>query len=204
MSDLFCAATVLFARHGDAEFVERTFSDEGGSLTAAGRKQAATLGDALRGRRVARVWCSDSSRAVQTAEIAAARLGVDVVARKALREVDVGELDGTPFDRDRLREVTALWAAGDLTAAFPGGESAAQVAGRLAAELGEIADLHRGETVLVVGHETMGCAGISALAGNLSPPYGERLCRLDHGETVEFLVDADGVRVDRWGDLTTG
>ena len=50
-------------------------TDDGGSLSAAGRGQARALGERLRGERIARVWCSPLSRAVQTAEIAAGVLG---------------------------------------------------------------------------------------------------------------------------------
>ncbi|MGH3414546.1 MAG: histidine phosphatase family protein [Marmoricola sp.] len=200
MSDLFCAATVVFARHADAEYVDRCFSDEGGTLTTAGREQAVALADALATRRVAKVCCSDSSRAVQTAQIAAGRLGVTLMARKALREIHIGDLLGTPFDVARLREVTDHWAEGDLAATFPGGESGVDVVDRYRDQLGEIADQHRGETVLVVGHESAACVALSAIADNVHPPYGDDLRHLRNGETVELMIDADGVRLLRWGE----
>ncbi len=77
-SQLHCPATFVVARHAEAEFVETWFSDEGGSLTSTGRAQARRLGESLAGRRIAGVWTSDASRAVQTGEIAAAVLGVRV------------------------------------------------------------------------------------------------------------------------------
>jgi broad specificity phosphatase PhoE len=82
----------VVARHATAAFEETWFSDEGGTLTLEGRRQAAALADALAGKRVAHIWCSDSARCVQTAEIVAARIGVGVTTRKALREVRVGKL----------------------------------------------------------------------------------------------------------------
>jgi broad specificity phosphatase PhoE len=197
VSDLFCAATVLFARHADAEYVESWFSDEGGTLTALGRKQATELGRGLADRRIARVWTSDTSRAVQTAELAAAELGVGVVVRKALREIRIGDLLGQDFDVDRIRQVTDRWAAGDPDARFPGGESGSEVVERYRAQLGAIADEHRGETVLVVGHESAACAALPALC--LAPPYDEGLRRLGNGETAELEGDADGWRLVRWG-----
>lgn len=200
MSDLFCAATLVFARHADAEYVEDWFSDEGGTLTVLGRKQALALGESLSGQRVSRVWSSDASRAVQTAELAAAALGVGVITRKALREIGIGDLLGTRFDVGVLHEVTDRWATGDLGAGFPGGETGAQVVARHQAVLGEITDQHRGETVLVVGHESAACVALAALADNLRPPYGESIRHLRNGETVEMMVDADGYRLVRWGD----
>ncbi len=43
MSDLFCAATVIVARHGDAEYDTDLASDDGGSLTLRGRDQCRQL-----------------------------------------------------------------------------------------------------------------------------------------------------------------
>jgi broad specificity phosphatase PhoE len=200
VGDLFCAATLVFARHADAAYVESWFSDEGGTLTREGRSQAASLGEGLSTQRIARVWCSDSSRAVQTAEIAAARLGVGVVTRKALREIRIGDLLGKPFDVEQIRAVTDRWADGDLAAAFPGGESGQDVVARYREQLSEIADEHRGESVLVIGHESAACTSIPALAGNVRAPYPAALRRLPNGHTAELLVDADGWRLARWGD----
>lgn len=201
MSDLFCAATVLLARHADTEYVESWFSDEGGTLTSLGRKQAVELGRSVADRRVARVWCSDTSRAVQTAELAAGELGVGVAVRKSLREIGIGDLLGEAFDVTRIREVTDRWADGDLSARFPGGDSGADVVERYRAQLGAIADEHRGETVLVVAHESAACVAARALAGNVKVPAPPELRRLQNGELVELELDADGGRLVRWGDL---
>jgi 2,3-bisphosphoglycerate-dependent phosphoglycerate mutase len=191
VSDLFCAATLVVARPGDAEYVDRGFSDEGGTLTAAGRAQAAALGASLAGRRIARVWCSDTSRAVQTAEVAAGVLGVGVVCRRGLREVDFGALLGRPLDSAAVGALTDRWDEGDLDAGFPGGESGRDVVGRYRDELAAITDEHRGETVLVVGHETAMCTAIPVLATNVRPPYHEARGQLRDGDPVELLIDAD-------------
>ena len=191
MGDLFCAATLLVARHGDADYAETWFSDEGGWLTAEGREQSRALAAGLAGRRVARVWASDTSRAVQTAELVAHDLGVTgdqpVIAHKALREVFIGDLIGQPFDVRALQAVTDRWFAGDLAARFPGGESGADVVARYADVLGAIADQHRGETVLVVGHQL-------ATAVTIWSRTGERRM-LDNGAWLEIAVDADDWRL---------
>jgi probable phosphoglycerate mutase len=199
VSDLHCPATLVVARHAKAAFVEDFFSDEGGSLTSAGRAQAAELAASLRGRRVAAVWCSDTSRAVQTAEIVAARLGVAVTARKALREVYVGTLLGQPFDIERLEQVCTQWYDGSLDARFEEGECGDDVVQRYAGELSEIADLHRGETVLVVGHQLALGIVVPSLARNLDATWA-RANELSNTETVELEHDADGWVLRRWGD----
>src|SRR4051794_18430591 len=49
-------ATILVARHADAEYETQHWADEGGSLTQQGRDQAVALGKALVRREVAHVW----------------------------------------------------------------------------------------------------------------------------------------------------
>jgi broad specificity phosphatase PhoE len=201
MSDLMCAARLVVARHGDASYVESYFSDEGGSLTTEGRAQALALATALAGERVAHVWTTDTSRAVQTAEIAAARLGVGVTVTPRLREVGIGDLLGRPFSIEQIHAVTCAWFDGDLDRAFAGGESGRDVVARYAETLAHVADLHRGETVLVVGHQTAIGIALPSLAGNVSPVYAEHHL-LDNGASAELLVDADRWQLVRWGDQT--
>ncbi len=197
VSDLHCPATLVVARHAKAAFVEDFFSDEGGSLTSIGREQARALADSLAGRRVAAVWCSDASRAVQTAEIVATRLGVGVTARKSLREVFIGELLGEPFDYGRIESVRDQWYAGSLEVSFESGESGADVVARHRNQFEEIADLHRGEQVLVVGHQTALGLVVPTLTGVSFDWVREN--HLDNAESVELEHDAEGWVVRRWG-----
>jgi probable phosphoglycerate mutase len=198
VSDLHCPATLVVARHAKAAFVEDWFSDEGGSLTSEGRVQAGELADSLRGRRIAAVWCSDASRAVQTAEIAAARLGVAVTARKSLREVFIGALMDEPFDYGRIEDVCEQWYAGSLDVRFEAGESGTEVVARHRAQLEEIADLYRGETVLVVGHQTALGIVVPTLVSGLSIAWA-RSNELANTESIELENDADGWALRRWG-----
>ena len=202
MSDLFCAARIIYARHARAEYVETWFSDEGGSLTREGRAQAAALAHSLTGQRISHIWSSDTARAVQTAEIVAAALGLGVTTRKGLREIGIGSLMGAPFDEGRLVKVTDRWEEGDLDVAFPGGESGHDVVRRYRAALEEIADLHRGETVLVIGHESVACAALPEIATGVPRPRPAETRELRNGERVELEVDADGWVIRRWGQLS--
>lgn len=199
VSSLMCPATLLVARHGDAEYVDTVFSDEGGTLTHEGRAQARTLGEGLADRRIAHVWCSDVARAVQTAEVVAGILGVGVTTRKALREIRVRDLMGQPFSVDAICAVTDKWFHGDLSAAFPGGESGADVVARYADTLAEIADIHRGETVLVVAHQTASCIALPSLARNVTPSHADRH-RLDNGQYAELVIDSDDWALTAWGE----
>jgi 2,3-bisphosphoglycerate-dependent phosphoglycerate mutase len=196
VSDLFCAATVIVARHAETEYdVPDIASDDGGSLTIAGREQARALAAALRSRRVAAVWCSDMARAVQTAEIAAAVLAVPVRVRPGLREFGVGEFAGRPLAD--LHEVYATWLSGDLSGGCPGAETGEDVVRRMRDELESLADQHRGETVLVVSHGGAMGVALPRLAGNVPGDFGVDK-EMDNCGTCELEVDADGWVLRSW------
>lgn len=147
------SARILLARHGLADYESELVTDDGGSLSDEGRAQARGLAEALRGEGISRVWCSPLSRAVQTAEIAAASLGVDVVVREGLREYGVGALAGTDADESAaLGPVFEAWLHGDDTATIPGAEAIIDIVARVTRVLDEVADRHPDEAALVVSH----------------------------------------------------
>lgn len=197
MADLQCAARVLVARHGEAAYESELLSDAGGWLTPLGRAQARELADSLRGQRVARVWTSDMARAVQTGEIVAGVLGVDVVVRAGLREFGVGAAAGTTGVPDPFAATFAAWLDGDLTARIPGGESGDEVVSRYRTVLDEVADSHRGEAVLVVSHGGVMCLALSVLAANLSVSHSRDLPMPNCG-VVAMEADADGWVARSW------
>jgi probable phosphoglycerate mutase len=188
---------VFVARHGEADYESELLSDAGGWLTPLGREQARLLADSLAGERIARVWTSDMARAVQTGEIAAARFGVDVVVRTGLREFGVGDAAGTTGVPDPFAPTFASWLDGDLTARIPGAESGHDVVGRYQAVLDEIADSHRGESVLVVSHGGVMCMALSALARNLTLSHSRDL-PMPNGGVVAVEADADGWVARSW------
>lgn len=202
MSDLFCAANILVARHGEATYDEVGIaSDDGGWLTDIGRKQAASLAHELVGRRVAAIWCSDMARAVQTAEIAAAVLGVSVRVRTGLREASVGSLAGKHVPLSAFDDVFRRWLAGDLEASAPDAESGADVVRRMTVELKSMADEFRGETVLVVSHGAAISLTLPRLAGNVPPDYA-RGRPIANCSTCELAADADGWVLSTWAGAT--
>lgn len=194
MTALQCATTFVIARHAEAEYETSEWDDEGGSLTLRGRRQAAGLAESLRTQRVAHVWTSTLARAVQTAEITAAALGVGVTTRTGLREFSSGDLAGTNRDLDPFLETYARWLEGELDVRLPGGETGREVVDRFGAVLQEAADLHPGETVLVVSHG--GAIGVGV--PNVARMEAQRQ-QLDNCDTVEMLADADAWVCTRWG-----
>jgi probable phosphoglycerate mutase len=198
VSSLQCPARVLLARHGDAEYESDLCGDDGGSLSREGRRQARELAERLRGERIARIWTSPLSRAVQTAEIVAAVLGVDdVVVRQDLREYGVGAIAGTDADEAAvIGPVFRAWAAGDDDAVIEGGDRVADIVARVRTVLHEIADEHPGEAVLVVSHGGVALAAVPELVGL---PRDDGLGRvLPHCGLVRLEADADGWRLLSW------
>jgi probable phosphoglycerate mutase len=203
MGDLQCAARILVARHGAADYESELLSDAGGWLSPAGRQQSRDLADQLAGDRIARVWTSDMSRAVQTGEIVAARLDVDVIVRTGLREFGVGDAAGTTGDPDPFAATFAAWLDGDLTARIPGGESGLEVVARYEAVLDEVADAHRGESVLVVSHGGVMCLVLPLLARNLAPDHTREL-PLPNCGMVALEADDDGWVARSWAGRALG
>lgn len=197
MSDLQCAARVFVARHGEAEYESELLSDAGGSLTDLGRSQAAGLAESLATERLAHVFTSSMSRAVQTAEIVAARLGVGVTVRDGLREFGVGSYAGQPSDPDPFGSVFGDWIEGHLETPIPGGEAGAEVVQRMRGVLEAAADRFRGEAVLVVSHGGAMCTAIPNLARNVERhlPLSRPLANCD---VVELAIDADGWSARSW------
>ena len=197
MSDLQCPARLFVARHGEAAYESELLSDAGGWLTPLGREQARGLAESMTGERISRVWTSDMARAVQTGEIVAARLGVDVMVRTGLREFGVGDAAGTTGAPDPFAETFAMWLDGNLRARIPGAESGADVVARYGAVLDEIADSHRGESVLVISHGGVMCMALSALALNLALSDSRDL-PLGNCDVVAIDADADGWVARSW------
>jgi probable phosphoglycerate mutase len=197
MGDLQCAARIFVVRHGAADYESELLSDAGGWLSPLGRQQSRELAGQVEGERISRVWTSDLSRAVQTGEIVAARTGVDVTVRTGLREFGVGDAAGTTGDPDPFASTFAAWLGGDLSARIPGGESGLEVVARYEAVLEEVADAHRGESVLVVSHGGVMSMVLPLLARNLAPDHTRGLLLPNCG-VVALEADADGWVARSW------
>jgi 2,3-bisphosphoglycerate-dependent phosphoglycerate mutase len=192
VSDVHCPARIIVARHGEAEYETPEMNATGGSLTTLGRQQARDLGERLRPERVAAVVCSELSRAVQTAEIAAGVLGLPVRVRERLQEYPAGDFLGRPYEHGFFDAMVTSWLAGDLAAGVPGGETGRATADRVLGVLEDLADQFRGETVLVVSHGGV----ILALWGAIAPgsPMAPGNDLVLNGSTYVFENDADGWR----------
>ncbi|SDO67567.1 probable phosphoglycerate mutase [Pedococcus dokdonensis] len=202
MSDLQCAATLLIARHGDAEYGHPSvLSDEGGWLSAKGIDQTLTLAQSLADRRVAAVRTSVLGRAVQSGAVAAEVLGVNAEAVEGLEEFSVGALAGRPHDDPELQSIFMAWVHGDLRRRIPGGVNGEEVLGAYREALQSIADQFRGETVLVFSHGGVMSFVLPRIAGNLRDDLAAAKF-LPNCAVAEVAVDGDGFEVRSWPGST--
>ena len=133
---------ILLARHGETDWnvpPVRVMGSVDIPLNARGREQALQLAEEADG--VAALYSSPLARARETAEIVGARLGLEPVLDERLAESHRGAWEGrllTDIERDEPEAWTAWRAAGDGFR-FPGGESLAEHAERVAAAVEAIA-----------------------------------------------------------------
>ena len=171
------ALTLLLVRHGQSEWNAAGLMQgqtQHVGLTALGHAQAAAAADALAVIRPGALITSDLRRAVQTAEHCARATGLPFTTSAALREQGYGVLEGRPS-----RE---LWDVVDWTDphwAADGGESLAQLYGRVEAFLRELAASPPAGVVALVTHGDTIRAAQAVVAGGgpaalppVTPPNG--------------------------------
>jgi len=182
--------TIVLVRHGETDWNrDRRFQGHADiPLNAAGLDQVRELGERLAGESFSIVYTSPLRRASESAELLAARLGVEVRPSPALKEVDVGAWSGLTVHEveDRFPERFARWVEW-RSAGWSDGETYEQLGRRVVRGLREIAEKHEGERVLAVTH---GGPIRSAAAAALRVPLHEVRDRLGS------VANAAVVRID--------
>ena len=197
MSDIQCAARFLVVRHAEAAYPDP--DPVGGpdlGLTAKGRSQAHALAAQLAGERVAAVFTSTMGRSEQTAQIVADELGLASEELPGVQESAVNE-DEAAEDQAAVDAVFESWVNGDLAAAYPGGESGADLVARFGSAIEEVADSYRGETVVVISHGGVMAVAIPRLAGRATPALLAARW-MPHCAIARVEVDADGWTLQHW------
>lgn len=155
------ATQLVFETHAISEDNEQGIATgwRDGRLSAPGRMLAVELGARRRDDGIECVFTSDLGRAVETARIAFADLGVPILADWRLRECDYGRLNGhAAVDVHRDRRAY-------LDAPYPGGESWRQAVTRVGRFLPDLGLRWDGARVLVIGHRATHMAFDHLLAG---------------------------------------
>ena len=189
--------TLELLRHGETPLTpDKRFSGSGGTdpeLSAAGRRQALAVADALAKRgTIQAIVSSPLRRCQETAAAVADRTGLEVRIDEGMRETDFGAWEGLTFAEVRECFPDDLEAWLDSTEVQPtgGGESFATVARRVAVARDKLLARYAGKTVLVVTHVTPVKTLVRLALG--APP--EALFRMELSSASLSSVDyyADG------------
>jgi ribonuclease H / adenosylcobalamin/alpha-ribazole phosphatase len=151
---------LVFLRHGETRHTaDRKFSGPGGddpSLIDKGVEQARRAARAISELGGVDVLVSSPMRrTLETAEVVASSLGMEIEIEPGFRESAFGQWDGLTLAEveQRWPRELAAW-MGSVTARPPGGEAVADVQRRVEAALLSTLETYPGKTVVVVSHVT--------------------------------------------------
>ena len=150
------SARLCMVRHGETEWnaARRVQGQLDLPLSGVGHEQARCVSEALPEGRFAALYASDLVRARQTAEPAAARLGLEPRLEPGLRERHYGAFQSLTFAEVQatLPEGYARYMARDPEFDMDSGESLRDFSTRAVGCLVAIAGRHDGEEILVFTH----------------------------------------------------
>jgi probable phosphoglycerate mutase len=148
------------------------------------------------------LYASAYPRAIETAEILAPVLGLDVKVEPGFGEHDPGpECDGLTFEEFVRRHGRPDWESDPHAVTFPGGETVATFQHRVGAALRATVDQHTGSTVVVACHGGVIDAVIRA-ALRTSPTGVFELQTRNASLTELTLVGPGRWRLERYNDAS--
>lgn len=201
---------LYFVRHGESEAnLLHEFSNRGVKhpLTAAGREQARQLASRLKDIEVTHIFASPILRAVQTAEIVADELGLSYQVVDALREYDVGILEGRSdaASWQRYYEINDAWLVRhEWDARIEQGESFLDIRQRFVPFIEQII---RGEgplaksSIVLVGHGGTYRCMLPLVLGNIDFPF-VLTHGMGHADMVVAELTVNGLTCLAWGELS--
>jgi broad specificity phosphatase PhoE len=151
---------IILVRHGHVEGIsaERFRGRADLALTAEGRRQAEATARRIEASWIpAALYASPLSRCLTTAEAIGRPFGLTPAPLPDLMDIDYGDWQGlTPDEVGRKwPEALDTWYRAPDWAAIPGGESLQDVLARAVMALRDVIGRHPGETVVLVGHDSI-------------------------------------------------
>jgi len=160
------------------------------SLTPKGVLQAQQTASYFVGKDIHQIYSSPLKRALETAEIIASKINLDVIVMENLRETDVGDLENQPPSAETWaihRKVMRDWFNGKHETSFPGGEDYFTLWGRLQAGLVQILAGKTNQNIIVVGHGGMLYSAIQSLCPEIDLDW------LRHAESHNCSITKLGI-----------
>lgn len=200
--------TLFVVRHGqttlNAQGRFRGRADP--SLDSTGREQAQQAARQLASAQPEAVHTSPLRRAVETAQIIAGEVGLEVSTLTDLIDIDCGSWEGlTPEQAAASHpEAYQTFRSDPLNATLPGGEAVKAVQTRALDAIRALADAHPSGTIVTVTHEMPIRLILAAILGrsgdeiwNFNVPTGSinRIETSDHGYRLTRYPGASGSRL---------
>ncbi len=197
---------IYFVRHGESQANRlHEISNRGlkHPLTEAGRQQARDLAGKLQGEAIAHIYSSPVLRAIETTVIVAHALGIEYDVTEALREFDVGFLEGRA-DEEAWRAWQGLfddWTkAGRREQRIEGGESLDQVQGRLVSFVDGLIQQY-GRTsanLLCVAHGGLYSVALPAVITNVDRALIAQHHGFDYASVIVSELQPEGLVAIEW------
>ncbi|HTW68764.1 MAG TPA: histidine phosphatase family protein [Acetobacteraceae bacterium] len=151
---------IVLVRHGHVEGIDppRFRGQTDLPLTVRGIQQAEKTRDLLAALPPpAAAYASPLSRCMKTAEIIASPWSRAITPMPSFLDIDYGDWQGRPYHEVQQADPArfARWFDTPHLAVMPGGETLLGLAARVAETMRAILANHRGDTVLLVGHDTV-------------------------------------------------
>lgn len=143
---------ILLVRHGENDYVKKgrlAGRLPGVHLNKKGISQAQAVADKLKDAPVKAVYSSPLERTMETAEPIAKALGLEVIPREGLIEVDFGEWQDQKVKGLSRRKIWRVVQYTPSQMRFPGGESFAEAQYRICRELDTLAGQHEAKDMIV-------------------------------------------------------
>lgn len=191
---------LLLIRHGHVEGIEpaRFRGRQDIPLTPLGRRQAQASAQRIAAHwRIAAVYSSPLQRCVATAAAIASACAVPSALLEALNDLDYGDWQWQTQAQVRASapELFERWHSAPQLMRFPGGESLPDLVARVAGALGEVLARHGGDTVVLVGHDSVNRALLLQL---LDQPLSAYWLLQQHPCGIsEVVIDGTQVQVLR-------
>jgi len=151
--------TILMIRHGENEYVKKgrlAGRLPGVHLNDKGRQQAVDLAKALAKAPIKAVYSSPLDRTMETATPIAQALGLEVIPREGLLEIDFGDWQNKTLKSLRRLKLWKVVQRSPSLMRFPEGESFSEAQHRAVREIENLCGMHKPEELFVcVSHSDL-------------------------------------------------
>jgi probable phosphoglycerate mutase len=142
---------ILLVRHGENNYVKKNILAgrlPEVHLNEKGRSQAQAVAEKLKSLPIKAVYSSPLERAMETAEPLAKALGLEIVQRPGLIELEIGEWQGQPLKSLQKLKAWRKVQGNPSRFRFPGGETFLDTQHRICSELEALAALHQPKEII--------------------------------------------------------